>query len=90
MDFPSGYVARVDCFSPVQFPKVESEIYGCLSAVLKLVMTGRLIMESSKNSIEKYRGSWTIGKKHTNSFYIPRNFTPVVACSRKRRSSQLS
>ncbi|KAL7313706.1 hypothetical protein PS15m_007414 [Mucor circinelloides] len=89
MDFPCGYVARVDCFQSVGFPKVESELCRSLPAVLKLIMAGRLLMEKSKSTIEQYRVPLVFGKQHPASSCIPRNFTPVSTCSKKRKSSQL-
>ncbi|KAL9547024.1 hypothetical protein PS6_007367 [Mucor atramentarius] len=87
LDFPAGYVARLDGFGPVYFPKAESEISNALPSALRLIMAGRQMMESSKAKIEQYKGPVLIAKRIVTCGHIVPTFMPTAAQVKKRRTS---
>lgn len=52
LDFPAGYVGRLDGFDPAVFPKIENQIHS-MQHVLILILNGRMLMENEKAKIER-------------------------------------
>ncbi|KAL7322440.1 hypothetical protein PS15p_211439 [Mucor circinelloides] len=52
LDFPAGYVARLDGFGPVHFPRNEEKICS-LQNVVKLILSDRILMENAYRKIER-------------------------------------
>lgn len=55
LDFPAGYVARLDGFGPAHFPRNEEKICS-LQNVVKLILSGRILMENVKINKIIYTG----------------------------------
>ncbi|KAG1093752.1 hypothetical protein G6F42_018891 [Rhizopus arrhizus] len=85
LDFPAGYVGRMDGFGPVAFPKVEDQICCELPRVLELILKGRLLMEATKQKIENYRVIEPIGRLGFAPKHIVQTFVPAIKKQKKRK-----
>lgn len=87
LDFPAGYVARLDGFEPVLFPRKESEICFALPRVLKMILGGRQLMENLQEKIENYKRKEPLVRMGVVSQVIVPTFVPIAAQVKKRKTS---
>ncbi|GAN11664.1 hypothetical protein MAM1_0789d11243, partial [Mucor ambiguus] len=85
LDFPAGYVARLDGYGPVEYPNVEDQVCSQLPTVLELVLKGRWLMEATKKKIESYRVAEPIGRLGVVPNHIVQTFVPTIKKSKKRK-----
>lgn len=85
LDFPAGYVARLDGYGPVEYPKVEGQICSQLPDVLELVLKGRQLMEATQKKIEDYRYKEPVGKLGVVPNHIVETFVPSSKKNKKRK-----
>ncbi|KAL9552062.1 hypothetical protein MBANPS3_003955 [Mucor bainieri] len=85
LDFPAGYVARLDGYGPADYPASEDQICSMLPAVLELVLKGRWLMEATKKKIEGYRGVKPMARLGVVPDHIVPTFVPMNKKSQKRK-----
>jgi len=83
LDCPAGYVTKYDAFNPVDYPMEESKIRHQLTAVLKMILSARLIMQNIKQKIGDDDSEVALGRgRH---MIMQPSFVPNVEYNKKRK-----
>ncbi|KAK4509265.1 uncharacterized protein ATC70_007615 [Mucor velutinosus] len=83
LDCPAGYVTRYDAFNPVDYPMTESKIRRQLAAVLKMILSARLIMQDAKQKLDDDDSEIVLGKQR--HLIMQPSFTLNVVYNKKRK-----
>lgn len=84
LDCPAGYVTRYDAFNLVNYPMQESKIRRQLAAVLKMILSARLIMQDVKQKIDDDDDSEVVLGRGRHMIMQP-SFIPNVEFNKKRK-----
>ncbi|KAL9538155.1 hypothetical protein PS6_011622, partial [Mucor atramentarius] len=82
LDCPAGYVTRYDAFNLVNYPMQESKIRRQLAAVLKMILSARLIMQDVKQKIDDDDDSEVVLGRGRHMIMQP-SFIPNVEFNKK-------
>ncbi|KAF1799270.1 hypothetical protein FB192DRAFT_1385901 [Mucor lusitanicus] len=85
LDCPAGYVARYDAFNPVMYPDTESQLHRKMSAVLKVIFAGRVIMEETARKLDQDQSRVSLGRQHDENI-LP-CFVPVKTCNNNNNNN---
>ncbi|KAF1796628.1 hypothetical protein FB192DRAFT_1402969 [Mucor lusitanicus] len=83
LDFPSGYVGRLNGIGPAYFP-VNYENINSLEHVLRLILTGKMIMESQQVKTDNCQLTKPDTLERQFDEIAP-TFVPVVPVKKKKR-----
>ncbi|GAN04144.1 hypothetical protein MAM1_0056c03604 [Mucor ambiguus] len=85
LDFPAGYVARLDGFGPVYSPKEENHICFALPSLLQMVLSSRQLMEEMQCKIQNYKTVKPINRIGVVPKQIVPTFIPAAASVRQKK-----
>ncbi|GAN07761.1 hypothetical protein MAM1_0174d07264 [Mucor ambiguus] len=83
LECPVGNVCRYDGFIAVEYPLQESEVRKELSAVLTMIMSGRIIMEEAKKTLDDDESDVVLGR--TKPVVMEPSFIPTGINYKKRK-----
>ncbi|KAL9548249.1 hypothetical protein MBANPS3_005776 [Mucor bainieri] len=86
LDCPAGYVARYDAFDPVMYPDTENQLHRKMSAVLKVIFAGRVIMEETARKLDHDQSTISLGRQHDKNL-LP-CFVPVKTCNNNNNNNK--
>lgn len=86
LDCPAGYVTRYDAMEDVSYPQDEDELYRKLSAVLRMILAGRILMEDTAHKLIHDDTEIPIGRRQ-EEYMVPCFLHSVSNKKRKQKES---